>query len=474
MFTNSLFNPFGLNQQNNHQNNNNQANNDQKNNTPSKTIAIGPAREDEMQEIINTLQMQLLIRNQKNIVLKNLKPEYTQLPDYNFFTIMMQPNIFYQLLRFSSVSFRNTRLMLSPSVAPHMISKYAEIIEDIFPQCITKNFLDLSNLKEKSRSFHADDINYSEGGLPFLLFLIALRCYDMQYNIEQISFDYNSLQNPLNLKYFPQFFPQLRHLSVSGNRFNDQPPKKRNLKPNEKEKDPKEELKEQLSNLSRKSIHCDLDIPLDKSYYTGTQKKRKAKYIEQPPPPRVTQPLPVYVPSLAPDEERMHNLEELYKPLCILSYEFPTNEFIKSFFKTSKESLSTTSPFYDQDAIFSISVDACPPNSPMNYFTQFSTNRYKAETLNFHQICGKDCVVSGLQQLFGYRLDAVIIQLHQMQLNKQRFSIVTHGFLRCDILESAIFAFDRSFLVIKKKSDEYVILNDHIFIRNSRNIPREV
>ena len=146
---------------------------------------------------------------------------------------------------------------------------------------------------------------------------------------------------------------------------------------------------------------------------------------------------------------------------------FLANDFIDNFFKTAKESIRSTYPFYAKDSFFSLTVDKCPPNSTMSFFTQFSINRLSKQP-PISQPYGSSSVIDGQLQVFGPNFDSIISSVNHSALNDFAYAVVVHGVFQ-SAFDGCPYAFDRTLMIAKTDHEfGFSIFNDHIFIRKSR------
>lgn len=469
------------NNQNNQNNNNNNQNQDDNNQNSKKdcAIAVGPAEEEDMDTIIDIIRVKIF----QNF---EAKTEYSSNPNFHYFTFFVNDqNLMKTITRNRTIDYERKKVYISPSEYP-IDEVYIDYVESIFPECLTGPFLDLSDIKRKSRpNILRDgdeggiDINSNYSALPFLLFLCSLQCQVLLRNVQYIGFDNNLFSNPNHLMYFSDFFPNLRKISMSGSRLDQEDEVDRKPKKNKQTKDNKKFLEEQLEKLSRRDVAVIFERPF---HHNEFEDKTKFKNyfghsgFRQPAPfPRETMPLyDVFIPKIitySPEkEEKSKSFKKMkqQEQVQINKDDFPTNDFIENFISTARESIQSTYPFYANESFFSITVDKCPPNSPMAFYYQYSNNRMNSQ-FSYSQPFGVDDVINAQLEVFGPVFDSAVSSVNQSQVEENAYAVVIHGIFNSYYDEDDSYAFDRTLMIVEEDSElGFSIFNDHIFIRKSR------
>ena len=116
-------------------------------------------------------------------------------------------------------------------------------------------------------------------------------------------------------------------------------------------------------------------------------------------------------------------------------------------------------------------VDKCPPNSPMAFYSQYSTNRLNKIFLG--QPYGPLSIIDAQVEVFGDKLNAIVSSINQKKVAGSAYAVVIHGVFTCSNIECP-YAFDRTLMVVEKEDQssaiKFLIYNDQIFIRNSRDL----
>ena len=373
------------------------------------------------------------------------------------------------------IIFRNRPCMSFHLPDQMQIYPLCDAVDRLFPDCVVGDsdteagvLLDLSELANRGVVF---PMTSPQGHTFFtgvenwyilaaVLMLAGMRCNETGAEITALSFDDNRVQTDWYhvIEYLAMAFPRLKRASFS----NCSLPK----------------LQTEL--LRRRNL--DLEIFEHPQLRLRRQQfMPQVKPVDHPgnrpmvpmPPKPVTSlvprnPLEAYVfgdvaPGVTFGDAREMFLSEVSGPVQAFAL-----EFFKRYRKVSfcSEESHKLDRYYCDISVFSVTVDTCGPNSPLEVYQQLSRNMMKEEG---PRAVGVEEIRLMYRELFG---DSLLAKVSSMQICDLHggivFAVVMHGCFLNPIED--VFDFDRTMIVHftpvpSQDKPKATITNDHMFIR---------
>lgn len=388
------------------------------------TIAISPIP-DNMEYFINEIQERIAEENDGN-KLDILKTEYSESRDYFTLTVQIQIQAT-ALLKLNGYTFQGHSYFMATSAGKINI-QLEDIISDRVDRSIN-SFLDLSELNRNNEYL---DLKWS---VPFILFYSGTLCRNTQKKIMFISYASNDVSNTSGFDGIHIYFPLLKQISFYNN--------------------PTTEHPSEQNIFGQYGIEKTM-IPMSGFDYLNTPIIEFDNSVDYP----QSQPLPPE-PAIF-DPKSIKTINDFREPIRIDQYRFPTNSFIDDFLERSRTDLPSLKNYYTTDAIFSITVETCPPNSPLAVYASSSNNRMKP---NNPFACGNQQIADSHENLFGLGFDARVHLMSYAPIASNYFAVMLHGVFADS--NECILGFDRSLVICQFDQNSYFITNDHLYIRRT-------
>lgn len=387
-------------------------------------VAVGPIVDDVQQ------QLKFLFEEiEGEVPVNDLKTA----PDDSFFVFSVENiQISHKFTRISGNDYKGTKILVAAvNLADWM--EITEMVNNALPQLVEEPVLKLSNLENHGITCN---LNFSVN-LTFIFFLTGLRCMTNSIDIKKIIFKGNKMKRAKGFFGLKDFFPDLQEMVFSeGMEIPEDQFEKMEVNVLF-EADTEEEQAESLEN-SKWRLYPE-------HYYDGKG------YLE-PDYPFVSTGNPFLAGRF------IHATIDMFNPVELDPEEFPTNGFIISFLNQYAEDINQIGSYYDQSALFSITVNQHGPQSNLEWFDSYSHNMFDNDG---NVVYGPEQIVAGQKEVFQTNITFVPTLFHCLILNDSMASVEIHGAFEYNEM---CFCFDRSIVVIEF-NDQYYISNDHILIK---------
>jgi len=334
--------------------------------------------------------------------------------------IEVPPNLKSEIFKLSDNRSNDGSFVLICSTMEKTLRKVYDLFWNLIPQrIIDKNTVDMSNIIDRIQK---ESFSSLFNVLSIVFFLSSVYCSKKSIIIEKIILSNNSIISSNLQMPIKKYFPNLRTIIASNC---------------PSLKDGFAALKEQLNS---NGIELLLEGDVQDKYADSWLKKHKVSIIDNP----------GY--EISPDQVTL----DMIKPITIEIDEFPTNSFILQFFEETWNSVEDIKPFYEKNAVFSISIIQCGSINPLNLLLPYSRNLLNGDT-NLAE--GPDDIIELQKQIFPYGFMAHPTSMNNVVLGEGLFGVVLHGVFQ--YMDNSVQSFDRSF-IIGYDGTNMLITNDQI------------
>ena len=276
----------------------------------------------------------------------------------------------------------------------------------------------------------------------YIIFFAAIYCAKnrMLQNIKRLSLEGNSLRDTKLIANIKDFFPNLEYVSFARNRISQAVSPKDGpiilLNPN----DPL---------FTGQVTEIVLYPPLPPSEYVYNEKGPLSMQVPldvRPGNPFETPPESISLADIQPE---------------IIDTDDIINSHISRYMKMLKTDMEQIYKFYSPTAVFAISVEDSPPDSPLQKYVPYSRNLLRDSSLA--NICqGQDAIQEAHLMIWGDYLESSISDYYVGLLYPGLFSVsMVFYFEDCD--GNVIFA-DRT-MAVGYDGNDTLIVNDHLHFR---------
>ena len=311
-----------------------------------------------------------------------------------------------------------------------------EQMQNEFPKRIKEgsDLVDLSHVQTKPPM-------YLSG--RYIIFFAAIYCAKnkMLQNIKRMSLEGNSLRDTKLITNIKDFFPNLEYVSFAKNR-----------------------ISQAVSPKEGPLILLDSNDPL----FTGEDNSEMIIYPPLPPSQyeyNEKGPLSMQIPLNVRPGNPFETPQEQLSLSDIQRETIDTDDLLNShitrYFKMLKTDMGQITKFYSPTAVFTITVEDSPPDSPLQKYMQFSRNLLRDISLN--NICqGQIQIAEAHFLIWGDYLESSITDYCVGLLYPGLFTVsMVFYFEDCD---GNVIASDRT-MVVGYDGTDMLIVNDHLHLR---------
>jgi len=137
---------------------------------------------------------------------------------------------------------------------------------------------------------------------------------------------------------------------------------------------------------------------------------------------------------------------------------FPTNNFVCSFLRTSKNNIKKVTEFYIIDSVFSVTFH----ENCHKLLSSFDSYHCSIVDKKFNQTIGSDKIKYHISELFPCGFNPRISYIHNSCITNSLYSVLFGGFVMG--FQKRVFFFNRT-LTIMKQDQVYLITNDHLLLK---------
>lgn len=319
-----------------------------------------------------------------------------------------------------------------------------QINEKFSTELLEGTQLDLSNLSDRLGIPPMNKYTVS-----FVLFLCAIRAFSERCQIKEINFENNGQIDTKGFAHILDLYPDLEKVYFIGNPLGNRNTNifkpfitpKNSSRPDvelvTKESAKQSSIKTGWGNIAYQKVSNPYQIPL--------RRVIKGNFISSKRPKLV-----------------LGN----FIPVSINPNDSPVHRFILAFIDRGWTKLMNINEFYCEDAVFSLTADVCPSNSPLarNFIDNGISRDFLENRLGKIAVGPKE-IADAQFSIFGGGFYATIISFDINVINDKICAVVIHGAFHKNADEKEeTFSFDRS-LLIGSDDENLFITNDHIFVR---------